>query len=139
MKNLLLIVVLGISLKTFSQTAYEDSLNTFIKSYVQNHEVVKGEDKNYLQFYPVNKSYCLAADFKKAVSSKWLTFPTSGSKNKIFKVYGTLLFQLNGKPFQLNVYQSQDLMMNEQYRNYLFLPFTDSTTDNETYSGGRYI
>ena len=139
MKSLLPILALFISSVAFSQRAYEDSLNAFIKSYVQNHEVVKGEGKNYMQFYPVDKTYRVIADFKKVNNSKWLTFPTSGSRNKIFKVYGRLSFVLNGKPLQLNVYQSQELMMNDEYKNYLFLPFTDSTTGTETYVGGRYI
>jgi uncharacterized protein len=31
------------------------------------------------------------------------------------------------------------LMGNDQYKNYLFLPFTDATTGIETYESGRYI
>ena len=139
MKNLLLIVMILFSSAAFSQKAYQDSLNSYIKNYVQNHEVVKGEDKKFMQFYPVRKAYRVEANIEKATNSQWLTFPTSGSKTKLFKLYGTLDFQLNGKPLQLNVYQSQELMMSEEYKNYLFLPFTDSTTGSETYAGGRYI
>lgn len=40
---------------------------------------------------------------------------------------------------QLNLYQSQDLLQNEQYKTYLFLPFTDATTGKESYHAGRYI
>jgi len=31
-------------------SVYEDSLNNFINKYVQDHEVVKGADKNLIQF-----------------------------------------------------------------------------------------
>jgi hypothetical protein len=106
---------------------------------VQAHEVVKGEDRKSMQFYPVNRDYRIVATVEKATSSKWLKFATSGSTPQIYKVYATLSFTVNGKPCQLNLYQSQDLMLNEQYRNYLFLPFTDASTGNETYEGGRYI
>ncbi|HVF96436.1 MAG TPA: DUF1684 domain-containing protein [Flavisolibacter sp.] len=57
----------------------------------------------------------------------------------MFRVYGTAFFQLNGKSLQLNLYKSQEEMTNPAYRNYLFLPFTDSTSGNETYQSGRYI
>ena len=30
-------------------------------------------------------------------------------------------------------------MQQEEYRDYLFLPFTDKTNGSETYTGGRYI
>jgi len=92
-----------------------------------------------MQFYEVNKAYMIVADFKPSPSSEWLTFKTSGTKNKIFKLYGILSFKLNNKQQKLNIYQSQEFMTNEAYKNYLFLPFTDSTTGNETYISGRYL
>lgn len=39
----------------------------------------------------------------------------------------------------MNLYQSQGLMGSNEYKNYLFLPFTDATTGVETYESGRYI
>src|SRR5690606_22205799 len=50
-----------------------------------------------------------------------------------------LNFQLKGKEYQLNVYQGQDLMKEEGYEDYLFLPFIDDTNGEESYGGGRYI
>lgn len=123
----------------YSQASYQDSINTFLKTYVTNHEVVKGEDKKFMRFYPVNKAYRVVASFAPSSSTGWLTFKTSGPKNKVFKLYGTLSFVLNGKACRLNAYQSQELMTNAEYKNYLFLPFTDSTTGNETYASGRYL
>lgn len=123
----------------FSQSKYEDSVREFQKNYVQTHEVVQGEDKKAMQFYPVDRRYRVMAKFSQPADSKWISFPTSGTLTKVFKVYGILDFQLRGKPLQLRVYQSQDLLLNPEYKNYLFLPFTDSTTGIETYEGGRYI
>lgn len=128
-----------LSFSCFSQTAYNDSLNAFLKAYVANHEVVKGDDKKAVRFYPVDEAYRVTASFTPSSSIQWLTFKTSGTKNKVFKLYGTLSFVLKGKACNLNVYQSQDLLANAGYKNYLFLPFTDSTTGKETYSGGRYL
>ena len=139
MKKVLLIFCLSISVKSFSQTSYEDSLKTFLKAYVQNHEVVKGNDKEKLDFYEVNKAYRVIAHFKPSQKSDWLSFKTSGTKTKVFKLYGTLSFTLNNQSCQLNVYQPQELINNEAYKNYLFLPFTDATTGDETYISGRYL
>jgi uncharacterized protein (DUF1684 family) len=46
---------------------------------------------------------------------------------------------MNGKEYQLEVYQNKELMLQEEHKDYLFLPFTDKTNGEETYSGGRYI
>ena len=139
MRNSLFILSFLFSFSSFSQTRYEDSLKTFLKEYVRNHEVVKGGDKKFMQFYPVNKSYRVVAKFKPSASGEWLTFKTSGTKNKVFKLYGTLSFLLKGKTCELNLYQSQELTTNPEYKNYLFLPFTDLTTGKETYGSGRYL
>ncbi len=138
MKNVLLFFVF-ISVKGFSQSSYNDSIKVFINNYVQHHEVVKGTDKKNLQFYKPNKAYHVMAAFTPAVSSEWINFKTSGTKNKIFKLYGTLSFTLENKHCRLNIYQSQELQLTPDYKDYLFLPFTDLTTGKETYASGRYI
>ena len=138
MKKVLLFLVF-ISAKGFSQSSYEDSLKAFINDYVKNHEVVKGDNKKGLQFYPVNKGYRVTATFTPSDKNEWLTFKTSGTKTKVFRLYGTLSFVLNNQPCRLNIYQSQELIPNPEYKNYLFLPFTDITTGKETYASGRYI
>ena len=40
---------------------------------------------------------------------------------------------------QHQVYQSKKLMHTDEYKDYLFIPFTDATNAMETYEGGRYI
>ena len=57
----------------------------------------------------------------------------------MYKKYGEVVFELNGRSFKLNVYQSLRLQKSEGYEGYLFLPYTDLTNGNETYAGGRYI
>jgi uncharacterized protein len=39
----------------------------------------------------------------------------------------------------LNIYRNIDLSKKKEYKNYLFLPFLDLTSGNESYGGGRYI
>ena len=40
---------------------------------------------------------------------------------------------------KLSVYQSQKLITRTEYKNHLFVPFTDGTTYTESYGGGRYL
>ncbi|HVF96437.1 MAG TPA: hypothetical protein VM871_03910 [Flavisolibacter sp.] len=78
MKFILPFSFLLVSFAGFSQTSYEDSTQAFLKAYVQNHEVVKGHNKEHMQFYTVDKNYRVVADFKPSTSTQWLTFKTSG-------------------------------------------------------------
>ena len=139
MQKCLVLFAVLVTMKSFSQTAYKDSMQAYLQKYVQQHEVVKGEDKSRMEFYTVNSTYRLVADLKPSTATSWIRFKTSGVQEKVFRVYGTASFQLDGKKYSLNIYQAQDLLTNAQYKNYLFLPFTDASSGIETYEGGRYI
>ena len=65
--------------------------------------------------------------------------PTYSGKTKEHVAYAVLSFMLDGKPQQLTLYRSLNLMKVPNYRDYLFLPFKDATSGRETYGGGRYI
>lgn len=140
MKNIASILLLSISLNSFSQAKWnEDSIKAFQLKYVKEHEVVKGEDKKFIHFFPVNKDYAVTAKFTKTDDSKWFTMETSGTIKQMYRVYGTAQFKIHDTLLQLNIYQSKSLLGNSEYKDYLFLPFTDLSSGNETYGGGRYI
>ncbi len=103
-------LLLFISLACSAQDTYTDSLNTFIKNYVDKHEVVTGDDKKSLSFFPINKSYCIIANFEKVNDGKWFTMETSGNIKKVFRVYGVIHFTIHDTALKLNIYQSQNLM-----------------------------
>ncbi len=64
---------------------------------------------------------------------------TSTEREPKYQAVGTLHFTLAGKEEQLTVYRNIDLSRLEDYRNYLFVPFTDLTNGESTYGGGRYL
>lgn len=64
---------------------------------------------------------------------------TTTSRLPIYKEYGKLHFKLNNKSFTLHVYQNEDLVKKKGYEDYLFIPFTDLTSGEESYGGGRYL
>jgi uncharacterized protein len=138
-KTGLLFTFIAISLIATAQSTYKDSIKLYISNYVEKHEVVKGDDRKKLHFFTVDPAYRVTATFEKKENSSWFLMPTSGPIKKFYRVYGVVHFTLKGNTVQLNIYQSQDLLQNAEYKNYLFLPFTDGTTGNESYHGGRYI
>lgn len=133
----LLLIFFGYS--SLAQSSYQDSINNYFKNYINTHEVVKGEDRKQMHFFDANEKFRVVAKFEKVQTGQWFEMPTSGRIKKVFRVYGVLSFKINDTLVKLNLYQSQGLMGNDQYKNYLFLPFTDATTGNETYESGRYI
>ena len=142
MKGQKLILTILLSMPAFiisAQDTYKDSLQVFIKNYADKHEVVTGDDKKYLSFFPVNKNYRVVARFERVENGKWFTMETSGTQKKVYRVYGAIHFTIHDTTLQLNIYQSQDLMAATEYKEYLFLPFTDLTSGEESYTAGRYI
>jgi len=122
-----------------AQQTYSDSMQFFIKNYVDKHEVVTGEDKKLLAFYPINKNYRVIANFERVKNGRWFTMETSANSKQTFRVYGTIRFSIHDTAIQLNIYQSQKLMAVPEYKDNLFLPFTDLTSGEDTYASGRYI
>ncbi|MEP6712330.1 MAG: DUF1684 domain-containing protein [Ferruginibacter sp.] len=140
MKSLLLLFVILLNVSAEAQLpGYKDSLKNFQQNYVINHEVVKEADRKYFKFYPVSEKYHVLATFKKLTDAKGFVMKTSGKELKKYFKYGKLNFTLDGKLHELTVYQSEKLMANEQYKDYLFVPFTDLTSGNKSYGGGRYL
>jgi hypothetical protein len=90
-------------------------------------------------FYPINLKFRVVAKLKVTVGSPFFKMKTTTMRLDEERIYGMLEFSMNGKKFELPVYQSSNLMKTAEYRDYLFLPFTDLTNGQETYEGGRYI
>ncbi|MGN6162946.1 MAG: DUF1684 domain-containing protein [Flavisolibacter sp.] len=134
-----LILAFLVFINAKAQSNYKDSLKAYINNYVATHEVVKGEDRLRLQFFKVDPAYCIVASFEKKDNGQWFEMQTSGLMKQLYRIYGVVRFSINNTPLQLTIYQSQSLLQSPAYKTYLFLPFTDATSGEETYHGGRYI
>src|SRR5690349_20036651 len=84
-----------------AQKSYKDSIQTFIKNYIDNHDAVAKEDKPYLHFYPVNSTYRFVAKFERVADGKWFSMETSGTIKKVFRVYGIIRFSLHDTAVKL--------------------------------------
>ncbi len=92
-----------------------------------------------LAFFPINEKYTVKASFVRTKKEKVFKMKTSTSRLPEYKKYGELFFTIDGMEHQLNVYQNIALIKKPDYKNSLFLPFSDLTCGTESYIGGRYV
>lgn len=92
-----------------------------------------------LPFFPINLRYRVMAKLVLTPGTPFLPLKTTTARLANDRIYGYVEFSIEGKPFRLPVYQSQDLMKKPDLADYLFFPFTDLTNGEQTYPGGRYI
>ncbi len=140
-RSLLAFVIFSFSFQKIEGQAasYQDSMATYQQHYVDAHEVVAKDDRGYIHFYPVSESYRVQAVFKRINDKKGFEMNTSSGMFKHYFVYGIVTFALHDSLLHLYIYQSESLMMQKKYEDYLFIPFGDATSGFESYGGGRYI
>lgn len=92
-----------------------------------------------LDFFKIDEKFIVNAIFIRTKREKTFKMKTSTARMPLYKKYGELHFTLEGKEMKLNVYQNLDLIKLEEYKDYLFLPFSDLTCGKESYIGGRYV
>ncbi len=97
------------------------------------------KDFETLDFFAPDTNFRVTAELSRTPGAMPFMMPTTTDRKSKEVVYGIAHFLLKGEKYQLEVYQNQELMLQDEYRNYLFLPFLDETNGEETYTGGRYI
>jgi uncharacterized protein (DUF1684 family) len=122
------------------KTEYQRALNASYKD-ASKSPLKKKDLKKFkgLDFFPVDSTFIVIAKLTKIANAPIFEMATTTDRKPLYKEYGLLKFKLKGAETQLTIYQSQDDLLDEKYKNYLFLPFTDDTSGNESYGGGRYM
>ena len=92
-----------------------------------------------LDFFPFDSTYIVSAKLKVTPDMPFFKMKTTTDRLSEERVYGIVSFILNGKSYQLNVYQGKENLEDPEYVDYLFLPFLDDTNGGTSYGGGRYI
>ncbi|WP_306567995.1 DUF1684 domain-containing protein [Flavobacterium lindanitolerans] len=143
--NLLFLLVSTVLLaqKSFDKeavVAFQKELNAEYADSVKS-PLLKKDLKTFkaLDFYPINGKFSVNAKFIRTPDEKPFEMPTTTSRKPMYVKYGEAHFSINGKKFKVNLYQSLDLKKIEEYKDALFLPFTDLTSGVDSYGGGRYI
>lgn len=122
------------------ETEFQKELNAEFKD--ASKSPLKNSDRKHfkgLDFFKFDSAYVVTAQFKRTPNERPFKMKTTTDRTPQYIKYGELDFVLKGKPLKLAIYQNLDLMAQDGYEDYLFLPFLDETNGAESYGGGRYI
>lgn len=148
MKNLIIFSFLIFCTITFAQesTLFSESKT---KQIALNEEFTNPEttiltpedfkDFKGLEFYPINEKFIIEATFVRTPNEKPFLMPTTTSRTPEYVKYGEAHFSVDEKDFVLNFFKSTKPYDEPGYEDYLFLPFTDLTSGDGSYGGGRYL
>lgn len=92
-----------------------------------------------LDFYAANETFFVKAKFVRTKKEKPFEMATSTDRKPMYVKYGELYFTIDGRDFKLNVYKNIELSKKKEYKDYLFLPYSDLTSGKDSYLGGKYI
>ncbi len=96
-------------------------------------------DFHGLEFYPIDKKFIVEAKFVRTPNEKPFLMPTTTERLPEYVKYGEAHFTIDGKDFVLNLFKSIQPYEEPGYEDYLFLPFTDLTSGDGSYGGGRFL
>ncbi len=100
-------------------------------------ELMKGFEG--LKYYDIEYSYRVNGTLKRFNDGRTFSIKTTGGAVYDYLIYGKVSFELDGKSLTLDVYQGQRAAKSGQKKGALFIPFTDLTSGDATYGGGRYL
>lgn len=88
-----------------------------------------------LDYYNVDEDFKVVAELTVIAEQETLTLGTSDGETRKYLKYAYADFTLKDTDLRLLVLKSQD----EEGKDYFFIPFSDLTSTEETYGGGRYL
>ena len=92
------------------------------------------------EYFPADPAFKVTASVELTPDSEPFELITSDPNRKKWYVrYAILHFEIDQTPCSLEIYRSVALQGMPAYKDHLFLPFTDLTTGESTYGGGRYL
>ena len=123
------------SAKEFQRRQSESFLNPGLSPLLpQDFDEFKG-----LEFFPLSAKFVVEAEFVRTPFEMPFVMATTTGEEERYVKYGEAYFKIDGEQYKLNLYQDQQLRATQEYKDRLFLPFTDATSGKTTYAGGRYL
>lgn len=122
------------------ETEFQKKMNADYKDATTSP--LKDKDrKNFrgLDFFSFDSTYVVEANLKRTPDETPFKMKTTTSRLPNYVKYGEITFELKGEWYQLDIFQNLDLIEEEGYEDYLFLPFLDDTNGEDSYGGGRYV
>ena len=116
--------------KRFKSLTVTKRLRLFFKSF---------KAFKHLEFYPINLKYSVEAIFIRTPGEEPFLMSTTTGRLPEYVKYGEVHFTIDGEKLKLNLYKDTDPNEDPEYKDYLFLPFTDLTSGEGSYGGGRFM
>lgn len=92
-----------------------------------------------LDFFNINEKFKIKATLKLTPNEPIFEMQTTTDRTPLYRKYAIAYFSIDGKNFELSLYQNQEHLTSMEYGNLLFLPFNDTSNGKTSYGGGRYI
>ena len=146
----LVVTLITISLFNVCYSQTDDAITESLKYHISENEkfsnpettiLTSGDLKNFkeLDFYPVDLKFRVDATFVRTPSESPFLMPTTTSRLPEYVKYGEAHFKIDDVDYKLNLYKNTTPSKDPEYVDYLFLPFTDLTSGDESYAGGRFL
>jgi uncharacterized protein (DUF1684 family) len=96
-------------------------------------------DLHQLDFFPPSARARVTAKFTATPGELPFEMPTYSGITRTYRKWGEAAFLWKKDSMTLSIYENLTLSANPLYKDYLFLPFKDTTNGLSTYGGGRYL
>lgn len=87
-----------------------------------------------LRYFPVAEKYKVKAELQKNPREQKIKIAITDGTQREYLIFGNAHFHLEGKELDVTVYAPVD-----KEDDYLFIPFYDETSADQSYGGGRYV
>jgi uncharacterized protein (DUF1684 family) len=92
-----------------------------------------------LNYFKPEIKWLIKARLERYSTPDTIQMKTTTERLPLYIVYGKATFKKGNNDLTLTVYRNVGLLSKSGYENYLFVPFRDETSGEETYGGGRYV
>ena len=92
-----------------------------------------------LNYYKPTSEWVVKAKIERYSTPDTIQMRTTTERLPLYIVYGKARFTVKNSEVALTVYRNVGLMNKPGYEDYFFIPFTDDSSGEETYGGGRYV
>ena len=122
------------------KTTYQQKLNSVFKD-ASKSPLLNKDLKSFkgLDFFPIDSSFIIKASLKRTPETEFYEMATNTDEKFYYREFGVLTFTIQSIKMQLTLYQSLEESEHPLFEDYLFLPFTDETSGEISYGGGRYM
>lgn len=148
MKSYIFLLFFSFSIITIGQTDKE--LKEEIKTYHESENekfrtkettiLTEADFKKFkkLKFFKIDLKYRVEASLTYTPDAKPFLMKTSTDRLPEYVSYAIASFTIEGKPYKLTLYKSTRPIEKPE-DDYVFLPFTDLTSGDGSYGGGRFL